>query len=334
MFLVLPIPSAFSLSSPAVTSTKTRGSAATPLTKQNIAVLGSGGYMGAMVFGYLQRAVSLYGTGLGRVRCLGATSDTAVRLNRLLSKHFCLAVADESVVKLTNMMDVESIQQRLQGYDALILGNDWTLTERPCTANTFEMSPNDKTWEVYWGSLKSSENVDDDDDDDDADKASLLQAQDRIKSEILDNILQAVKLAGIQHIVGVDSGTALTTDSSLLSRLIDSGVPYTCIQPVGQLINVPDYTYRKGVVGQLLVQAVQHDEENDFTTASSSLQLAKEDVAAMCVQSLQSLDWTTSRTLQVSCSGSLQVLQPVSKRPDQEWCVESRQLEAALTGIQ
>lgn len=121
-----------------------KGSAATPAAKKKVAVLGGGGYLGAITFGFLQRAASLYGTGVGNCRCIGATSDTAVRMNRILSKNFCLAQADESFIKLTDLSSVESIQNRLEGWDAIIFGSDLFLQTRSVTANTYERTPNDK----------------------------------------------------------------------------------------------------------------------------------------------------------------------------------------------
>jgi hypothetical protein len=79
---------ALSLSKPSYLVPK--GSAARPLAKKKVAVLGTGGYLGALTFGFLQRASSLFGTGLGGVRAIGGTADTSVRLNRALSKHFIL----------------------------------------------------------------------------------------------------------------------------------------------------------------------------------------------------------------------------------------------------
>ena len=106
----------------AVKSKNNRGSAAKPFEKKKIAIAGVGGYAGAVTFGFLQRAASLYGTGIGAVRAVGATADTASRLNSNLSKHFCLAFADESVIKLCNLMESpESVAAKLQGFDALVL---------------------------------------------------------------------------------------------------------------------------------------------------------------------------------------------------------------------
>jgi hypothetical protein len=121
------------------------GSAATPLRKVKVAILGAGGYLGACTFGFLQRASSLYGTGIGNCRCIGATADTALRLNRILGKTFCLAQADESLIKLTDLFSIEAIQNRLEGWDAVIFGNDMKLQMRAVTANTYERTPNDKT---------------------------------------------------------------------------------------------------------------------------------------------------------------------------------------------
>jgi hypothetical protein len=123
-----------------------QGSAAVPSSKKKIVVVGGGGYMGAMTFGYLQRAYSLYGTGIGNVRCIGATSDTAVRLNRVLSKHFSLAQADESCIKLTDLASVDAISNRLNGWDAIIFGANLFVQPRTVTANTYERTPNDKAY--------------------------------------------------------------------------------------------------------------------------------------------------------------------------------------------
>ena len=123
---------------------KPQGCAAKPFEKKKVAVLGGGGYLGALTLGFLQRAASLYGTGIGNFRCIGATADTAGRLNSVLGRNFCLAQADESFIKLTDMTSVDMIATRLQGWDALILGTDLFLQTRPVTGGTYERTPNDK----------------------------------------------------------------------------------------------------------------------------------------------------------------------------------------------
>ena len=162
---------------------RNKGTAAKPFEKKKIAVVGVGGYSGAITFGFLQRAASLYGTGIGSVRALGATSDTSSRLNRVLSKHFILAFADENFIKLTNLVDSpEAIAQKLQGWDALILGTDVGLSQRTVTPGTYEKTPNDRTLEMYWpapSNLRLPDNVSE------------------VRQTILDNIVKGAQQAGI-----------------------------------------------------------------------------------------------------------------------------------------
>jgi len=122
-----------------------KGCASRPFEKKNVAVFGAGGYLGAVTFGFVQRAASLYGTGIGKCRCIGATADTAVRLNGVLGKNFCLAQADESFIKLTDLSSVEMIASRLQGWDALVMGTELFVQSRPVTGGSYERTPNDKT---------------------------------------------------------------------------------------------------------------------------------------------------------------------------------------------
>jgi hypothetical protein len=121
-----------------------KGSAAKPYQKQKIITMGNGGYMGGILFGYLQRASSIYSTGIGNnIRSIAATADASVRLNRILNQHFVLAQADESYIKLTNLLCIDAIQQRMNGYDAIIIGTDLYLERKKVVANTYETTPND-----------------------------------------------------------------------------------------------------------------------------------------------------------------------------------------------
>ena len=106
-------------------SSKPRGSAATPLDKKSIAVFGAGGYTGGTIFGYLQRASNLYGTGIGGAampRNICACSEGSSRLNSILSKGFKLAYAGEQHMRLVDMSNVEHVAQRLKGLDAIVIG--------------------------------------------------------------------------------------------------------------------------------------------------------------------------------------------------------------------
>jgi hypothetical protein len=286
-------------------------------------VLGAGGYLGALSFGFVQRASSLYGTGIGGVRALGATADTAVRLNRILSKNFGLAVADESYIKLTDLMDVDAVQKRLEGWDALILGNDVFHQYRPITPGSFEVTPNDKTYEVYWDAPKGTEI-----------SSSALAVADPVQETILQNVLAAAQRAGIQHVVAVDSASCSPRMQPQLDAM-SPRIPYTVIYHDAALMNAKDFSYRKGVQG--IIQASAWDGNDgtlsDESSGSHSSMLTREDVAALCVQALQSLDWTQSRCLRVQCTASATNPAPSGKRPDQEYVVNSYLLEAALKGI-
>ena len=278
-----------------------------------------------MAFGFLQRAGSLWGTGLAPgCRCLGATADTAQRLNRVLSKAFGLAVADESVIKLTNLQsDVSAIAERLQGWDALILGSDLGLCQRPVTANTYETSPNDKTYEVYWGPSPFAIETD--------------EQMTIIKYNILTNVLQAAQQAGVQHIVAVDDDNDGHGRFEKLVR--DTGIPFTYIRPVSDLVTIPNYNFKKGVQGKLSITPTTNTPPAAAETIIKGEQISREDLAALCVQALQSLDWTRRWSLQVrgrgpvDDSGEQQVNNPkqlLLLRPDQEWCVDSYRLEEDL----
>jgi hypothetical protein len=273
------------------------GSTAQPFQKQKIAVLGGGGYTGGLVFGFLQRAGSLYETGIDRsVRCLGATQDTAVQLNRILSKHFGLAMADESYIKLTNFKDPASIASRLARYDALVLGAGLETKVRPVTPNTYETTPNDKTMELYWQGTTNND----------------TNEPNQEAFQIVQTVIQASP--HLKHIVALDPR------GSFLTLLQEGSVPFTCLQTSSPILTTKDYTYRKGVQTPLSISS---------STATSSDPLYVEDLAALAVQCLLSLDWSTSRSLHVSRATT--AIPPTNpKRPDQEWCVNSYQLEAAL----
>mmetsp|Transcript_16113 Transcript_16113/g.25084 ORF Transcript_16113/g.25084 Transcript_16113/m.25084 type:complete len:167 (-) Transcript_16113:560-1060(-) len=113
-----------------------RGAAATPAQKKKVAVFGAGGYMGATAFGFLQRAASLYGSGLGGVsspRSICATATASAAMNKVLSKNFVLSYAGEDMVRLTDMQDSNMIAQRLSGYKAVLMGTTYQLERLPVT---------------------------------------------------------------------------------------------------------------------------------------------------------------------------------------------------------
>ena len=108
-----------------------KGSAMKPFEKKKVAIFGGGGYLGGMIFGFLQRCSSLYGTGISSInstpKVISACGISAKELNLILGTKFVLAQADESFIKLTNMKDLESIENRVNGMDAVIIGTKYTL---------------------------------------------------------------------------------------------------------------------------------------------------------------------------------------------------------------
>jgi len=308
-----------------------RGSASSPLSKKRVAVLGCGGYVGAVAFGFLQRAVSLYGTGIGSVRAVGATADTAKRLNRVLSKNFCLAVADESYIKLTDLASIDAIEARLEGWDALMVGNCLDVKKLPVTLGSYERTPNDKTYEVYWNERQAEL---------DGEAATLS-----VGETVLRNALDAARRCdSIRHVLGVDDADNNGRLKSLLEEYGgaggDTGFHYTCIEHAGSLLKTKDYTYRKGIQNAISVMVSTGGTDDDGAAigtgqAPTSASIASEDVAALCVQSLLYLDWNTSRSLRVSASqgGMGAAANNAKKRPDQEWCVNSDWLLDCLYGI-
>lgn len=290
-----------------------------------IAVLGGGGYLGAITFGFLQRAGSLYGTGIDRnCRCLGATGTTAVALNGMLSKHFILAQADESFIQLTDFSNIDNVVKNLQGIDALIMGTELTMETRPVTAGTYEKTPNDKTLEIYWDTKRGSGET----------KTSSMDTK---VQPILENILKACEKSDIQHIVAISNSNNANNNNnnSFLEKLKSSSIPCSLLQYSGELFNCQNYNYQKGLQNNLQLNLLDKDETLDPSTNTAAATMYREDLAALAIQSLLSLDWSQSRNLAVTSKGPLVVEESVSskKRPDQCWCVNSHILEAKLNGL-
>lgn len=272
--------------------------------------------MGANVFGFLQRAGSLYGTGIDKnCRVIGACKETAGALNSLLGKNFILAQADETLIKLTDLESVDAIQKSLEGYDGVIMGNSLVVEQRPVTSGTFETGPNSKTTEVFWDTVRGKEMQDK--------PETVSQA-----NQIIDNTLEACRQAGVKTIVAV--ATAESNSAVFCQKIQSCGMPYTLIQCQDSLLKSLDWNYRKGVQTNLVLST----NLELSTTADGRLgQACREDLAALSVACLQELDWTQSRTISVVSNGPLERTKPPSKRPDQDWCVNSDILVAKLSSF-
>lgn len=164
--------------------------------------------------------------------------------------------------------------------------------------------------------------------------ANESKGPDDVRASILSKVLAAAKQAGtIQHLVVVDDN-----EGSMVPQLDASGIPYTCITCPAPLTNTLNYSFKDGVVGDLSVakRVVEANEGAPSSTTGGAEPVCREDLAALCVQSLQSLPWDQSRLLTVSCNGAVQVPALSSsppKRIDQQWCVNGIVLEEKLANI-
>jgi hypothetical protein len=302
-------------------SSLSMGSAAKPYQKQKVCVFGPGGYLGGCIFGFLQRCGSLYGTGIsgvqGSPRGITATAFGSVYLNSVLSKNFILAQADESFIKLTDMSSVDAIKERVLGFDAAILATRCTVEKRPVTLGSYEKGPNDKTTEFYM----------------DRPRSSTVRVNDdpEFSMELFQSSLEACREGGIKRVVVVETDGEFENPSlagdKYLNALNSCGISYTYIRPSGRLENFPDYTFAKGVQGNLKVDNMLTSSFDSSSETDSDV-IYREDLAALCVQSLLSLDWNSNSILQVRCTGpaSMEQTALIAK----EWCVNSKSLESLL----
>lgn len=318
LFLARPS-SCYSVTSPTVV----KGSAAKPYEKKKVAVFGAGGYLGACMFGFLQRAGSLYGTGIagiGAPRSITATAVGSSNLNGVLGKNFILAQADESFVKLTDMSSLDSIRSRVSGFDAVILATRYTLETRPVTGGSYDRTPNDKTLEFYM----------------DRPRSSTVTGMDDPEYclEMFKRSLEACREGGVKRIVVIETDSQFDAATPKGIEYIDllqkSGVPYLYVQPIGTLENFRDYTYAKGVQGTLEVEAVAPSRLGSVVPGANPLY--REDLAAFCVQSILSLDWSKNQIVRVKCTGTVAPFEP-TKKVDREWCVKSEILGSLLSTL-
>ena len=307
-----------------------------PLDKKKIAVLGAGGYLGAYAFGYIQRASSLYGTGLGGVsspRVVAATAMGSLAVNKVLGGPFCLAYCGEDQVRLANTQDINNLSRQLAGMNGLVLGTTCYLERRPVTFGTYETGPNSKTLELY---LDQPRRMDDRNVVDDPDGGRNWQ--------IFANTLEACQSSeSMQHVLVLE--TPHTRNPSQYLDLLEQkssqedSFSYTYVRLEGELVTWPEpgHSYMKGVLGDLSVQAMsleqaqsQQEAPSDDYKTKKYQPIFREDVGAFLCQALQSLDWTKSRILSVRCNGPLQQDYSANVPLDRQWCVNSESLAMAL----
>jgi hypothetical protein len=130
------------------------------------------------------------------------------------------------------------IKDRLKGYDAAIIGTMYQLERRAVTLNTYEKTPNDKTYEFYldqrYGAIENDVPNDDSE----------------IHQMIFTNSVRAFKEAGICHIVAIETPKTVNR-MDYLNVLDNEGVAYTYIRTDSPLKKDITFTFEKGISSKI-----------------------------------------------------------------------------------
>jgi hypothetical protein len=227
-----------------------------------------------------------------------------------------------------DISDVDHIKERLKNYDAAIIGTTYQLERRSVTLNTYEKTPNDKTYEFYlderYGAWENDVPSDDSD----------------IHASIFKNTVRACKEAGICHLVVVETPRTVH-HVDFLKVLEEEGVPYTYIRTDSALKKDITYTFEKGISNKLGVVRLSLGTKLasvDTTKIENSLPVNREDIAALIVQSLITLDWTQSRILEINSSvynvsSGYGAKESRGQRYDKEWCPNSKIFADVLSAL-
>ena len=245
--------------------------------------------------------------------------------SKVLGPAFKLAYAGEDLIRLVDIINMDHIQERVKGIDAAILGTTYQLEQRSVTLNTYEKTPNDKTFEILlderYGAWEN--NVPSDD--------SGIHAQ------IFRNSVQACKGAGLTHIVVVETPRTVNP-SDFVAILEEEGMKYTYIRTDSALKKDKYYTFEKGITNKLGVECKPAGSSIEKKTASNAPEVAREDLAALIVQSLMMLDWGESRILQVSATSDSTITTEYGAKKSKgnfakEWCPNSDMLAEVLSTL-
>lgn len=226
--------------------------------------------------------------------------------------------------------DISHIKERLKGFDLAILGTTYQLERRAVTLNTYERSPNDKTFEFYlderYGAWENDVPSNDSD----------------IHTTMFRNSVLASKEAGISHLVVLET-TRTVQPMDFVDILEEVGVAYTYIRTNSPLKKDITYTFEKGISNKLSVTRLPSGSRlssaDDAKQSANGPAVSREDLAALVVQSFMTLNWGKSRILEVKPSdlsessgfgaeGSIN-----GQRFDREWCPNSELLAETLSAL-
>jgi hypothetical protein len=166
-----------------------------------------------------------------------------------------------------------------------------------------------------------------------------------MKETILLNFIAAAQLSKVKHIFLVMTTAAIEKDMNdrILQKVQATGIPFTCIQIPSKLMDRSSqgYTYQDGIINQnIIIESVTVMSNIDDQQSS----IYREDVAAICVQALQSCDWNPSphrarylrvhtTTPNVNNEAQLPPPSPIQKRMDQLWCMNANIIEDQLNRL-
>lgn len=272
-----------------------------------------------------------YGTGISNLsspRAICATLGGAEGLNKVLGPSFRLAYAGEDLIRLIDTSDVDHIQERLKTFDAAVLGTTYQLEQRSVTLNTYESSPNAKTFELYldekYGAWTKNAPRDDAD----------------VHTAIFRNSVQACRAAGLSHLVVVETARTVRP-GDFIDILEEEGVAYTYVRTAAPLTKDINFTFEKGVTNRLRVVRLPATSELVPFDAAGSEEPAvhREDLAALIAQALMTLEWEESRILEVSSAPGAALSSEYGGKMRnglsfaKEWCPNSEALAEVLSAL-
>jgi hypothetical protein len=229
--------------------------------------------------------------------------------------------------------DVSHIQERLKGFDLAILGTTYQLERRSVTLNTYEKSPNDKTFEFYLDERYGAWEND------------IPSNDSSIHTTMFRNSILASKQAGIKHVVVVETPRTVKP-MDFVSILEEVGIAYTYIRTNSPLKKDITYTFEKGISNKLMVNRLPSGSTlssvDDTQQSENGQVVRREDLAALVVQSFMTLNWGESRILEVKPSADSSISSGFEtdgskrnkgQRYDKEWCPNSKLLAEALSSL-
>ncbi|KAL7512825.1 hypothetical protein ACHAXN_010193 [Cyclotella atomus] len=273
----------------------------------------------------LIKRLSRYGTGIAggsSPRAIGATRTTSEALNKVLTPCFKLAYAGEDLVRLVDTTNKDYITDRLKSFDAAVLGTVYQLESRTVTGNTYEKTPNDKTFDFY---LDERYGVN---------EAGVPADDSEYHLQMFETTVHACKDSGSIHHLVVLETPRTKRPVEFINILERENMPYTYIR-AKHFKKDKTYSFEKGVKDKLNIKLLHKG-----TTALSEDQpkeddaVYREDLAALIVQSLMSLNWKKSRILEVSAAESIVSEAPSKKQKfDKEWCPNSQVYAEMLASL-